>query len=95
MTTGIYEHLKLIVDRKQDDGRLQIHRSGPFFEVRLNGALIGKVKMLSAALLPESTESISDECIRLPHYTVLLTDSETIDISMENILARERREAQH
>jgi hypothetical protein len=92
MPTGIYENMKLIIDRENSGKRLKVYRSGPFFEAYINDILVGKVKGLSQLwMLPD--EHVADECIRLKNHIIALTDDEMNDVAYEITLAEERREA--
>ncbi len=94
VTSGIYEKMKLIIDRTVRDKHLTVYRSGPFFEVYLNDVLVGKVKGLSPLeMMPEGESGIADECIRLKNHVIALTDEEMVDIAWEISETAERRAA--
>lgn len=90
MSTGVYEKMKLIIDREQSGQHLKVYLAGPFFEVYINHVLVGKVKgTVSLHCVPP--EHVADECLRLPNHIIALTDEEMCDIAYEKNLAAQRR----
>lgn len=81
MPTGRAKKATLVFQRTQNNKDLAVWKVGPFLEVEIDGITIGKVKGTSPAYVPAGID-IADECLRLPNYTVLLSDEELVEVSM-------------
>lgn len=79
MASGRPKQKVLILRRAQGNRVLSLYREGPFITVFLDDILIGKARGKSDLLAPAGTDF--EECIRLPHYTVLLTVEEVTEIN--------------
>lgn len=83
---GFSSERKLLVDR---DG-VRVYKGGPFLEVYVGDIVIGKLMKMSPIIVADDSERY---CLRLKHFTLLLTDEEAIDIRWEYQADEERRAA--
>lgn len=79
MPSGLPLESTLILRRGQGKHILELRRRGPFIECYLGEILIGKVRGKQIVLSPAGCDI--EECIRLPHYTILLSDIECVEIT--------------
>lgn len=89
MPTGISAKLTLLVHRDSTkigatstSKPLDIYRAGPFIEVYIDNLMIGKVRKLEPVCAPENLD-IAELCIKLPNYTILLTEEELLNIQFD------------
>lgn len=107
MTTGNYNKIKLVFERKQGEGiftdaelpNVKVYKSGPFFECYINDVIVGKVMKYSKCMVhPKVTKPIgeceecSGYCLKLKEHIIVLSVSEHIDITYEISADRDRRE---